>query len=115
MNLSPLTMAGMNANKYLGEFVPRAEKPKAKEIVMYKCPTCDELHEWESDAEECCDVPPSDAFPAHCPVCAQKHTDVDSAAECCLWKDIEFGARYLIARAAESGKTWVDAISEVAA
>ena len=87
-----------------------AETGHVEEVVMYRCTRCDELHEDETDAENCCEAPTLDAStvaaPA-CPVCGEKYTEHRSAADCCLWKDLDAYTRWKIADAVADGSDWL--------
>ncbi len=111
MQLSPFAIseikfrAGMTAE-------PRP-KPKApREVIRWECPECGDLHYCESDAADCCALPPQDETSSDptCPVCGDSHHDHHAAANCCLWKDLDIAARMKIAAAAESGVAWMTAL-----
>lgn len=115
MNLSPLTLNGLAAHRSIVQAVPvTAEKPEKKQaraVMMYECPVCEELHDYRSDAEDCCtedeDVSPTQrAAATTCPVCGEEHSESRVAADCCLWKDIDAITRWAMADQVEAGATW---------
>lgn len=113
--LSPLTR-----DRLAGNCRPVIEQPKrdkrepAEEVTMWRCPVCAELHDWESEAEDCCQGA-EPLFPKEgdieCPVCGGLNKDHHDAANCCLWKDLDAAARFRIACAVEAGADWSDAIA----
>ncbi|TWI45035.1 hypothetical protein IQ22_04674 [Pseudomonas duriflava] len=48
---------------------------------MYQCSGCDEVHEYESEAEICCAPAVLDVYV--CPICDETHETEDEARECC--------------------------------
>lgn len=60
------------------------QKSTCTRVVMYRCNKCDELHDWEDAAEECCatEVTASpDADASNCPICAQEWSAHRDAAD----------------------------------
>jgi hypothetical protein len=50
-------------------------------LVLYVCPSCEEEHEDDDDARECC---PRDIYEIYrCTVCRKKHSDDEDAIACC--------------------------------
>lgn len=122
MQISPLNRSNMRHRQLnIEREVARGErspgKAKVEEVTMYRCPVCLDLHEWESDAEECCEenLTTEGAVATDCPVCGEQYNSHRDAADCCLWKDIDALTRWRIADAVESGKSWQEAIHEAGA
>lgn len=126
MNLSPLNFAGLIARS--SDFPPAPGskwtiKPAKKtrvaiEVTAWKCANCDELHEYESSAEDCCgDEDDEDSASAHeegssdCPVCGLGYAEPRVAADCCLWKDLDAPTRWAMADAVEAGSTWQEQLA----
>ena len=59
----------------------------AKEISVFRCPRCDEIHPSEADAWGCCGGAETTAF--QCGNCGEIHEDRESAEECCQQKNGE--------------------------
>lgn len=105
-------------------------KDVADKYIRYCCNECSELHEDKWDAEQCCTpivsavlvCPSCEEMHASienalaceskctgsasvgartCPVCHEFFKTVDQAVDCCLWKTMDFGARYRMARERE--------------
>lgn len=54
---------------------------------VYICGSCNEAHDFESDAESCCRP---DIFEEwECPVCKESHAEKDDAAACCSGAEAE--------------------------
>jgi hypothetical protein len=114
MKLSPLTLNGLN--HYSDGAVqnpskaPSRRTQEVEEVVVYRCPVCQEIHEDEDDAKSCCsDCDVDGEIPLkNCPVCNQPWTAFRDAADCCLWKDLDAPTRWQIADAVEAGSTWID-------
>jgi hypothetical protein len=111
MQLSPLNYFGIAARAQIGvvEDEPTKARRQIEEVVMYRCPECHELHEYEDDAEDCCkDEEEAAARGAgtDCPVCGEKYATHRDASDCCLWKDIDALTRWAIADAVEAGSEW---------
>lgn len=88
------------------------KKRRVEEVTMYRCPECYELHEWEDEAEQCCEKKEATGEgPIECPVCHEKHVSHRYAADCCLWKDLDAPTRWTIADAVEAGSTWVEQLN----
>lgn len=51
--------------------------------LVYKCSNCDEVHNTETEAQECC----SPIWAYRCENCKEVHEDEDAAAECCAVVD----------------------------
>lgn len=87
----------------------RKQEGRVTEVTMYRCNHCDELHDWEEDAEECCakDLPPGAGDP-NCPVCNCEFSDNREASDCCLWKDLDAPTRWAMADAVDEGSTWTE-------
>ena len=104
IKLSPGNLIGLRRTALPPKSLEHETK-EVREVVAYQCPTCCELHEWESDAEECCkkNSAPPDVF---CPVCNNDHETHRDAADCCLWIDLDAITRWKIADAVEAGSEW---------
>ena len=133
--LSPLIVSGLRA--HLGASEPHRERfdaarfdalegrqrrvrPRStpERVVMWRCPVCDELHDDDDDAADCCAI--DDSAETHpeeaaciCPVCGTAHASPGRAADCCLWNDLAAGERADVARRVEEGATWLQAIEAV--
>jgi len=91
---------------------------RVEEVIMYRCTVCDELHDDEDDAAECC-APAGEVeglhdeeAPSRCPVCAEKYRSPHEAVDCCLWKDIDAPTRWRMADQVEAGATWIDVLGD---
>lgn len=115
MNLSPRTLSGLAAHIGIVQAVPvtaeKPEKKRARAVMMYECPVCEELHDFRADAEDCCTE--NEELTAEqreaattCPVCGEEHSEPRVAADCCLWKDLDAPTRWKIADQVEAGATW---------
>lgn len=121
--LSPLNFSGLIAfgrlNQAMLESLPvKKHRAAPVEVTMWRCPECDDLHDDEVDAEECCqgaeeECAIDDEPPPHCPVCNAELSDHHEAANCCLWKDFDAPTRWRIAEAVEAGGKWMDEIKRV--
>lgn len=80
---------------------------RIEEVVMYRCPACRDLHEFEDEAADCCKPKAPPQSWATCPVCGEHHRTHRDAADCCLWKDLDAYARMAIADAVEAGSDWI--------
>lgn len=112
MQLSPLNSFGISARMQIGvvEDEPAKTKRHIEEVVMYRCPECSELHEWEDEAEDCCKEKKeasANGSGTECPVCGEEYATHRDASDCCLWKDIDALTRWAIADAVEAGSDWV--------
>ena len=113
MQLSPRNFRGLlHTMNIVGEPVA-PEQPtrnRRRAIECWRCAECEEVHDWESDAEECCVAEDAKEAPSAtaCPVCAQKYETHRDASDCCLWKDILAQRRWQIADAVEAGGSWAD-------
>ena len=119
--LSPLNTRGLLHT--LGLLIPgsgpsQEQQPatsrRRKAIECWRCPECDAVHDWESDAEECCApvIGLHDQEAAiQCPVCAQEYASHRDAVDCCLWKDMDAPTRWTLADAVEAGATWAEALA----
>jgi hypothetical protein len=105
--LSPLTLSGLNL--YSCGATPH-HTAAVEEVVMYRCCACQEIHEDETDAENCCSGGDVDGKTSlkNCPVCNEPWAAFRDAADCCLWKDLDAPTRWQIADAVEAGSTWID-------
>lgn len=103
-HLSPRALAGIRAALNTPQDAKRRE---VEEVVMYRCPECGELHEWESDAKDCCATAPGAVELPACPVCSEHHQTHRDAADCCLWHDLDAATRWRIADAVENGSDWL--------
>lgn len=120
LKLSPLNLRGLlHTQHVVGEPVPDDKLGRLcpTMVVMYRCSYCDELHDDEDDAVDCCaELDPRNADATTCPVCGHPAFDAADAVDCCLWKDIEAPTRRRIARAVDDDNaTWIDAIERFAA
>lgn len=108
VKLSLPTLIGIKSRIQLTQPGEEEASGCVEEVVMYRCPKCCELHEWEEDAIDCCKKPnqPSKDDGANCPVCGEKHLTHRNAADCCLWKDLDATTRWKIADAVEAGAEW---------
>ncbi len=116
---SPLNLRGLlHTQHVVGEPVPddKLDRLCPTMVVMYRCSYCDELHDDEDDAADCCRPPsPQPRNADVCPVCNQVALNVRDAADCCLWKDLDAATRERIALDLEVGATWLEAIERHAA
>lgn len=108
-------------------------------IVTYQCPSCEEEHDDECSAEDCCprvveeiircstcrkkhfntdeaeECCPASAReqPMRCPVCLQGADSFEIAADCCLHVHPTMTAlgRQRVAQAVASGTPWPDAVA----
>lgn len=61
---------------------PNVSIPKDDDcLVLYVCPSCDDEHEDEDDASECCPKHIEEIY--RCSTCRKKHSDEDDATKCC--------------------------------
>lgn len=107
IKLSPLNLHGLLSQYHELKEDSVCGHGRVEEVVMYRCPVCRELHDWDTDAEECCDGK-STAGNANtdCPVCGKEYATHRDASDCCLWKDIDALRRWEIADAVEAGSDW---------
>lgn len=114
VRLSPLNLSGLVAQStaIIDKAGPHEGRPLPERVVMWRCGTCDELHEDEDDADACCAKVSGDGLidddPAACPVCSKGAYSLRDAADCCLWRDIDAPTRYRMADAVEAGSTWAE-------
>jgi predicted RNA-binding Zn-ribbon protein involved in translation (DUF1610 family) len=120
MRLSPLTRSNMQSAAWIADCAASGP-PRPREVLRtrYCCPHCDDEHDEEEDAVECCEhLHSSDADTGlsqlHCPVCGEEAITTHGAADCCLWKDLPPAARWRIATAVEGGTEWSEAIAKEA-
>lgn len=78
-------------------------KPKPEEVVMWRCPVCLEMHDWEEDAADCCaeDEGNDDLASiarACCPSCSTQYETYESAVDCCMWLTHSPAERWELAR-----------------
>ena len=87
-------------------------KRHATAVTKYECTDCGELHDWECDAEDCCEETRKHAAAAgdgtNCPVCGEGYSTHHLAADCCLWKDFDAATRWRMADAVAAGSTWAE-------
>ena len=112
-HLSPLNFQRFVLRAQLGETEHPLAEPKKGEayrVVMYGCPKCDELYEFRSAAEECCEEPCSgnDLDKWNCPICGVTCESPRDASDCCLWRDYPAQDRWRMADAVEGGSTWAE-------
>lgn len=50
----------------------------------YECGSCNEVHEYESSAEECCRPEVNEVWV--CDICGEAHDDHEAAVNCCVGK-----------------------------
>lgn len=124
MRLSPLNLRGLlTAQGLLIAGAPTAhaagangKAPRPREVTMFRCGTCNDLHDEYEEAEDCCaplaasGLPVRDDNPNACPVCAAEYGNTREATNCCLWKDIDAPTRYALADRVEGGATWPEAL-----
>lgn len=126
--LSPLTISGLRhtlgdapglaGKQHQPAAAKPAKKPRPERVVMWRCPVCDELHDDEDDAEDCCSDPGDDSANAPdwariCPVCGHAEETARDAADCCLWREFGQQERVDIATAVQDGTPWLAAIQGV--
>lgn len=99
----------------------RLGRQEPERVVMWRCPVCDELHDDEDDAADCCREKDDDHADTNlddaafvCPVCLADHNSHGRAADCCLWHDLAIEQRTEVAHRVEEGSTWLQAIDAVA-
>ena len=110
---SALILSGLKARQDVCNGAPGTPGKGGSYSVVYQCDNCEEVHDFESDAEECCsDEGTLGASSQCCPVCGEDGGDYRDAADCCLWKDLAAPARWRIADAVEAGSTWQEAIEQ---
>jgi hypothetical protein len=112
MQLSSATMDRIKTRPPLSaEQTESPGKKKPRRVISWACPECDELHDDEHGAEECCSPPPSKpGAEIACPVCGQPWASFRGATDCCLWKDLAPPDRWAIADRVEAGATWETAL-----
>lgn len=114
MQLSPINLRGLLARVICEADSAPQGTPRPSErrraIECWRCPECQEVHDYEDDAEQCCAA--SIAAEAQggptCPVCSETYTTHRDAADCCLWKDLDAPTRWRLADAVEAGSTWLE-------
>lgn len=119
IQLSPAARFGIFHNLIAQDTPESAEDKRqrdldrVREVVMYRCTECDELHDDEDDAADCCapDVDLHDEeAPSRCPVCAAKYSSPHEAVDCCLWKDVDAPTRWRMASQIDAGATWAEVL-----
>lgn len=118
INLSPAARRGIFHNLIAQDTPESAEGKRQRdldrveEVVMYRCTECQELHEDEDDAADCCEVEGlhDEEAPSICPVCAAKFSSPHEASDCCLWKDIDALTRWRMADQVVAGATWAEVL-----
>lgn len=111
---NPLVDFGLKVHGHLfGRWTTAGtKKPEIEEVVMFRCCACGDLHEDESDAEDCC-TPVNAEVGVYCPVCANnKLRTYSEAVDCCLWKALPISKRLSVVDEMEAGKTWAEAIGQ---
>lgn len=115
--LSPLNFKGLiDTHRAHLAATPNESRNRARNRVeqCWRCTECSTVHDWESEAEDCCAGKTRGAPFSNeraCPVC--RSTDVISfrdATDCCLWKDLDAPTRRALADRVEAGATWADAL-----
>lgn len=109
--LSPLNRHGIMARLLASDTPVANETRRIEEVVMFRCPECSELHEFEDEAKDCCKPAIEQTSAAVCPVCGEKYFTHRDAADCCLWKDFDAPTRWRIADAVEAGSEWISELS----
>ena len=122
----------------LGPNVATPELSASGCVVMYACAVCDEEHDDEDDAIECCPRRPreiikcavcreshdteedavachpavSHSQPMQCMVCMKRADSFEDAAECCLpnHPTMTHWGRQRVAQAVASGIPWAEAV-----
>lgn len=85
----PVRVAGLefNPSQILKELDPTAYRCGFNDLneteTKWECPICEELHDEESEALECC----QDVW--ECPDCGTNHASEEDADECCADDDDE--------------------------
>ena len=112
MQLSPLNFRGLlHTMNIVGEpeSPDQTRHSRRRAIECWRCPECLDIHDYEDEAEECCNDADAKAPSAPaCPVCAQKYATHRDASDCCIWKDLSAQQRWQIADAVEAGGSWAD-------
>lgn len=120
--LSPATRRGIFHNliardtKEDAEHKRERDVDRVEEVTMYRCTECDELHDDEDDAFDCCapdggvDGLHDQEAPDTCPVCGQDFMSARDAVDCCLWKDIDAPTRWRMADQVDAGATWAQVL-----
>ena len=103
-SLSPYVLSSARA-LMMGCDADLLSKPSIDTVVMYRCPSCSELHEWETEAKLCC-TGDHEREGIYCPVCGDGASTYRDAADCCLWHDIDAYTRWKMADAVEAGSDW---------
>lgn len=80
---------------------------RVKMVMAYRCKSCNELHEWEDEAADCCKPAAPHRSASACPCCGKPYMTHRDAADCCLWHDLDALTRWAIADAVEAGSDWV--------
>lgn len=113
--LSPLNFRSLIAREVFSfepespNIAPDQGRKSARRVSVYECPICDERHDWEEDAEDCCQdekTPEPAVYASQCPVCGEKYESAVDASDCCIWKDVDQTTRHAMARRVEGGSTW---------
>lgn len=109
MQLSPLNFSGLIQNiNQTGDITQTTTQGRVREITMYQCCACNENHDDEADAAECCaDVSET----TNCPVCKRECRDHRDATDCCLWKDFDGPTRWAMADKVYAGSTWAEVLN----
>lgn len=54
-----------------------------RKVEGYQCPDCEEVHDTEEDAQNCCPRDVEKVFLWECVECGEKHEDREDAYNCC--------------------------------
>lgn len=85
---------------------------KPEVYAVYRCSVCRKRHTEEDDAESCCPAI-ANGQPMQCPVCLQGADSFEIAADCCLHVHPTLTAfgRQRVAEAVASGTPWDEALA----
>lgn len=112
--LSPLNLLDISARCIAGKPVDNGDpEPRVKEVTIFRCNVCLELHEEKVDAEGCCAPVTPLQQNRFCPCCGVHHETYRNAADCCLWKSLDAITRWKIADAVEDGSDWISELGLV--
>jgi hypothetical protein len=109
MKLSPGNLIGLQHHLMPPKPLYEDDGDEVKRVEAYQCPRCGDLHEWRSDAEECCAELKAKAD-TNCPVCGLAHESHFQAVDCCLAVDLDFAMRLKVASALQNGADWKTAL-----
>lgn len=113
--LSPLNRSGVFHNLIAADNQAAIDRAHGRHrhietVTRYLCPVCDDEHDDEDEAIECCASESDGQGPNHCPVCGQENNSPRGASDCCLWKDIDAVARWALAARVEAGENWSEVL-----